>query len=108
MSNKALLPIRVWTFVGTEFVTPVFHELVALALCCVGCKWHAGPPCLPFGTLRRPRLRSKARPASFDPSDALTALRNLLARRTAVEQPGGSVMLYMQCFIHLALLGGPH
>ena len=61
----------------------VFHELVGLALRRVVREWHAGPPCLTFGTLRRPRLRSKLCPAGFDPSDELTALRNRLARRVA-------------------------
>ena len=75
----------------------VFHELVALALRRVVREWHAGPPCLTFGTLRRPRLRSKACPAGFNPADQVTALHNSLARRTAflfclVSLRGGSFL----------------
>ena len=78
-----------------------------------------GPPRLTFGTLRRPRIRSKLCPSGFNPDDPLTALRNLLARRVAflccvialagqyfsVEQPGSSVMFYMHCFRVLLGLG---
>ena len=53
------------------------------------------------------------------PADQVTALHNLLARGMAflfclvslrggfflVEQPGGSVMFYMACFVRLAMLG---
>ena len=61
----------------------VFRELLSLALRRVVREWHAGPPCLTFGTLRRPRLRSKLQPSGFDLHDPLTALHNTLARRTA-------------------------
>ena len=78
-----------------------------------------GPHAYTFGTLRRPRLRSKLRPFGFDPCDPLTALRNKLAMRVAflfciaaslgqyfsVEQPGSSVMFYLHCFLSLAKLG---
>ena len=40
----------------------VFHELCALALRRVVREWHGGPPCLTYGALRRPRVRSKAQP----------------------------------------------
>ena len=50
----------------------VFRELLSLALRGVVREWHGGPPCLTFGTLRRPRLRSKARPAGFNPAEPLT------------------------------------
>ena len=96
-----------------------FHEVCALALRRVVAEWHAGPPCLTFGTLRRPRLRSKLQPFGFDPNDPLTALHNKLAMRVAflfciaatlgqyfsVEQPGSSVMFYLHCFLSLAKLG---
>ena len=58
-----------------------FRELVALALRGVIRDWHAGPPCLTYGTygtLRRPRVRSKLQPFGFDPLDPLTALHNTL------------------------------
>jgi len=96
-----------------------FHELISLALRRVVREWHAGPPCLTFGTLRTPRLRSKEQPSGFNPSDPLTALHNSLARRTAMlgcivvlsgayfscEQSGSSVMFRMHCFRVLVMLG---
>ena len=96
-----------------------FHELCSLALRRVVREWHGGPPCLTFGTLRRPRLRSKAQPFGFDPDDPLTKLHNRLALRTAflfsivaltggyfsVEQPGSSCMFYLDCFRALISLG---
>ena len=97
----------------------VFHELLALASRRVVRDWHAGPPCVTFGTLRRPRLRSKSLPAGFEPATPLVALRNRLARRVAfvfsavarsgcffsVEQPASSVMFRLQCFVRLKALG---
>ncbi|CAE7310120.1 unnamed protein product, partial [Symbiodinium necroappetens] len=41
----------------------VFQEVLALVLRRVVGEFHFGPPCRTFGTLRRPRLRSKARPS---------------------------------------------
>ena len=81
--------------------------------------WHAGPPCWSFGTLRRPRLRSKTDPAGFDPSDPKTAEQTSLAVRTAFlltvavlagcfiscEQPGGSVMFRLHAYRVLLDLG---
>ena len=61
-----------------------FHEVLSLAYRRVVREFHAGPPCLTFGTLRRPRLRSKTQPAGFNPSDILTSEHNILARRTAM------------------------
>ena len=72
-----------------------------------------------FGTLRRPRLRSKLRPWGFDMSDPTTALHNRLAWRTAflfcivalcggffsIEQPGSSVMFHLHAFRSLVALG---
>ena len=97
----------------------VFSEVLALAARRVVREWRCGPPCLTFGTLRRPRIRSKLYPSGFNPDDPLTALRNLLARRVAflcciialtgqffsIEQPGSSVMFYMHCFRVLLGLG---
>lgn len=97
----------------------VFHQLRSLALRGVIRDWHAGPPCFTFGTLRRPRIRSKLKPAGFDLSDPLTREQNSLARRTAYllswamsrgslvscEQPGSSVMFRMEAFKSLARFG---
>eukprot|EP00435_Cladocopium_sp_Y103_P010900 s2474_g2.t2 len=90
----------------------VFHDLTALALRRVVRDWHAGPPCYTYGTLRRPRLRSKEHPAGFCLKDPLTFEQTRLALRTAflmalvvssglyfsVEQPGSSVMFRLQVF----------
>ena len=96
-----------------------FHEVLSLAYRRVVREFHAGPPCLTFGTLRRPRLRSKTQPAGFNPTDPLTSEHNILARRTAMigcvavltgvyfscEQTGSSVMFQMHCFRVLIHLG---
>ena len=96
-----------------------FREVISLALRRVVREFHAGPPCMTFGTLRRPRLRSVSQPEGFDPTDPLTALHNSLARRTAMigaiavltgayfgcEQTGSSVMFRMHCFKVLIRLG---
>ena len=96
-----------------------FRDVISLALRGVVREWHAGPPCLTFGTLRRPRLRSKDQPSGFNPHDPLTAEHNALARRTAMlgcivvvsgryfgcEQSGSSVMFRMHLFRVLVMLG---
>ena len=90
----------------------IFQEVIALALRRVVREWHAGPPSLSFGTLRKPRLRNVRHPAGFDLHDPVTAAHNLLAMRTAMlglivislgayfscEQPGSSVMFQMHLF----------
>ena len=77
--------------------------------------WHVAPVCTTFGTLRRPRLRSKLEPFGFSPDEPATALGNRFAMRggfilalcfyygliCSIEQPGGSVMYRLQCFQHL-------
>ena len=97
----------------------VFSQMLSLASRGVVREWHAGPPCFTFGTLRRPRIRSKYQPSGFRPGDPLTREQNSLARRVAflfciailkgafvsVEQPGSSVMYYMHAFRVLAMLG---
>ena len=40
-------------------------------------------PCVSFGTLRRPRVRSRRIPYGFNPKDPFTQLHNMLARRPA-------------------------
>lgn len=96
-----------------------FREVLSLALRRVVREFHAGPPCLTFGTLRRPRLRNINKPDGFDPTDPLTADHNTLARRTAMvgaiailtgvyfscEQTGSSVMFRLHCFRVLLSLG---
>ena len=47
----------------------IVHELLSLALRRVVSEWHCGVPCTSFGTLRRPRVRSRAQPGGFDPRD---------------------------------------
>ena len=97
----------------------ITRELISLALRRVVLDWHAGVPCLSFGTLRRPQLRSKAFPNGFNPRDPFTAFHNMLARRTAfvlaiailsglfvsVEQPGSSRMFLLHCYRVLVSLG---
>ena len=96
-----------------------FHELVSLALRRVVLDWHGGMPCLSFGTLRRPQVRSKTYPAGFNPEDAFTAYHNMLARRAcfvltiallsgsyiSAEQPGSSRMFLLNCYKVLVRLG---
>ena len=97
----------------------VFRELLALCLRRVIREWHAGVPCLSFGTLRRPQVRSIEVPEGFDPQEPFTAYHNMLARRTcflltialllgsfiSVEQPGSSRMFRLHCFRVLVQLG---
>ena len=97
----------------------VFHELVALALRKVVREWHFGVPCISFGTLRRPQVRSKKFPMGFDPEDPFTKYHNMLARRScfimtialllgqyvSAEQPGNSRMYLLHCFRVLVSLG---
>ncbi len=97
----------------------VTRELISLALRKVVLDWHAGVPCLSFGTLRRPQVRSKDQPNGFNPDDPFTAFHNMLARRTAfvlavailsglfvsAEQPGSSRMFRLHCYRVLVSLG---
>lgn len=104
----------------TDLADPaIFHELVGLALRRVVRDWHAGVPCLSFGTLRRPQVRSIQQPAGFDINDPFTKYHNTLARRTAfvltiayllgafisVEQPRNSRLFLLHCFKVLIQLG---
>ena len=67
-----------------DLMDPVtFRKTAALAASGKVKEWHAGPPCWSFGTLRRPRLRSKMFPAGFNPSDPVTYEQTILAMRTA-------------------------
>ena len=96
-----------------------FHMLAKLASSGAIREWHAAPPCWSFGTLRRPRLRSKNLPAGFDIKHPQTKEQTLLAVRTAFllflavssgcfiscEQPGGSVMFELAIFRRLIQVG---
>ena len=97
----------------------VYHQVLSLAARGVIRDWHAGPPCYTYGTLRRPRIRSKRFPAGFRMNDPLTREQTLLALRTAfvmnlvmltglffsVEQPGSSVMFYLDIFKRMVFRG---
>ena len=96
-----------------------FHELVGLSLRRVVREWHFGLPCISFGTLRRPQVRSKEFPGGFDAGDSFTKYHNTLARRSAfliticvlqgqyisVEQPGSSRLYLLHCYQVLVMLG---
>ena len=97
----------------------VRHELASLALRRVVREWHAGVPCVSFGTLRRPRVRSRAQPSGFDPEDSFTKLRNSMARLVtfvfciaiqcgqfvSVEQPAGTALYHLRCYRLLVTMG---
>ena len=97
----------------------IFHELVGLSLRRVVREWHCGMPCVSFGTLRRPQVRSKEFPGGFDSNDPFTRYHNVLARRAAfllticvlqgqyisVEQPGSSRLYLLHCYQVLVMLG---
>eukprot|EP00435_Cladocopium_sp_Y103_P021299 s287_g5.t1 len=96
-----------------------FRRIASLAESGKVREWHAAPPCWSYGTLRRPRLRSKLFPAGFDPFDPVTREQTILAMRTAfiltlallsgsnisIEQPGASVMFELHCYRVLLSLG---
>lgn len=80
---------------------------------------HVAPVCTTFGTLRRPRVRSKQQPFGYNPSEEATAEGNLFAVRAAFllflchfyqivgtgEQPGGSVMFRLDIYQRLLEIG---
>ena len=59
----------------------LFRLLVSLVLRRLVRIWHFRLPCVSWGTLRRPRVRSKYRPFGFAPSEPFTAQHNLIAIR---------------------------
>ena len=95
------------------------HELISLALRRVVRDFHAGVPCLSFGTFRRPQVRSNRFPHGFDPSDLFTAYHNRLAQRAcfvltvalmvgsyiSIEQPRNSRLFRLHCYKVLIRLG---
>ncbi len=82
-------------------------------------EWHCGLPCLSFGTLRRPQVRSIQKPFGFNPDDPFTRLHNTLAIRAAiililavtsgqyisVEQPNSSRLFLLDLYKVLIMLG---
>ena len=97
----------------------VVHELLALAYRQVVREWHSGLPCVSFGTLRRPQVRSNQQPFGFNPKDSFTAWHNMLAHRNcfiltvavlmgqfiSIEQPGSSRLFRLHCYKVLIQLG---
>ena len=113
------LDIKGHVVFGDMLDDSIFNQLISLALSGVIGDWHAGPPCRTYGTIRRPRIRSKHFPAGFVIDDPLTREQTRLALRTAflvhlvhytgryfsVEQPGSSVMFYLDIFKRLIYKG---
>ena len=105
--------------VGDLMDVAVFREIVSLALRRVVSEWHCGLPCLSFGTLRRPQVRSLEQPFGFDSEDPFTKLHNTLAIRSAiililavkhgqyvsVEQPNSSRLFLLDLYRVLVMLG---
>ena len=97
----------------------IFREVSSLAIRRVVKEWHCGLPCLSFGTLRRPQVRSIKEPFGFNCHDPFTAMHNKLAIRSAiililavsggqyisVEQPGSSRLFLLDLYKVLVLLG---
>ncbi len=96
----------------------ICFELILAARRVIG-EWHAGLPCLSFGTLRRPQVRSKQFPFGFDPTDPFTSFHNALAIKTcliltvavmmgqfiSVEPPGNSRLFLLDGYRRLLQLG---
>ena len=105
--------------VGDLLRMSTFRELVSLALRGAVKEWHCGMPCLSFGTLRRPQVRSLAEPFGFNCHDPFTAKHNTLAIRSAiililavkggqfisVEQPLNSRLFRLELYKVLVMLG---
>ena len=102
----------------------VLHPATALAIIGLICRrvircFHVAPVCTTFGTLRRPRLRSKLMPYGFNPDEKHTHEGNQFAIRggfilflchyyellVSAEQPNGSVMFRLDLYQRLLTLG---
>eukprot|EP00435_Cladocopium_sp_Y103_P069666 s198_g33.t1 len=97
----------------------VMQELLALAARRVVREWHAGVPCLSYGTFRRPQVRSNEFPFGFNPDDPFTKYHNQLAQRAcfvltvalmlgayiSIEQPRNSRLFRLHCYRTLLHLG---
>ena len=95
--------------------------MVGLVLRRVVRVWQLAPPCTRFGTLRRPRDRSREQPAGFAPQDpdvlgatqralfagSVLALAAAHGASGLLEQPRGSVMRHLQLIQRLNR-GGIH
>ena len=104
---------------GDLLLNSTMQLLIGLICRRVICYFHLGLPCATFGTMRRPRLRSKVQPFGFDPDEPITRGGTLLAMRAALimhlcaayglistsETPLGSVMYRLDCFQRLRLRG---
>ena len=104
---------------GNVLKASTFSAIIGLICRRVVKSWHAGPVCTTFGTLRRPRLRSKLEPFGFNPSDPATSQGNQFAMRggfilflcffydllVSIEQPGGSVMYRLDIYQRLLQRG---
>ena len=100
---------------GNILLPATFLAIVGLIARRVVRCWHVAPVCTTFGTLRRPRLRSKLIPFGFNPDDGPTSEGNQFAMRggfvlflclyydlwVSCEQPGGSVMYRLDIFQRL-------
>ena len=69
---------------------------------------HVAPSCSTFGTMRRPRLRSKRFPWGFEPGNMFALRAGLILHLCAAydtpasaEQPAGSVMFRLDIFVRL-------
>lgn len=105
--------------IGDLLDDAIFREVCSLAIRGVVQEWHCGLPCLSFGTLRRPQVRSVEFPFGFDCHDPFTAMHNKLAIRSAiililavkggqfisVEQPGSSRLFLLDLYKVLIMLG---
>ncbi len=104
---------------GDILAVSTFLSIIGLICRRVIRAWHVAPVCTTFGTLRRPRLRSKLEPFGFNPSEPATSLGNRFAIRggfilslchhygliCSVEQPRGSVMYRLKIYQMLLSFG---
>ena len=100
---------------GDIMISSTFLAIVGLIARRVVRSIHVAPVCTTFGTLRKPRVRSKVSPFGFDPQERATAEGNHFAVRAAfllflcvhyriwgtAEQPGGSVMFRLDIYRRL-------
>lgn len=104
---------------GNILNSATFLAIIGLIYRRVIRSWHLGMECTTFGTLRRPRLRSKTQPFGFDPSEVHICCGNRLAicgaflihlcidfgLLVSCKQSGGSVMYYLDIYQKLLQKG---
>ena len=73
-----------------------FHQAASLAARGVISDWHAGTPCKTYGTLRRPRLRSKQQPAGLDMWDPLTREHTAGTQDCLPDEPSNAGWWFFQ------------